>query len=151
MTSIAIIDFKNQDLGLKILFPEADYFILEEEFDRTAMNQKYNIQPIIHNKTCNIYEHINDKKYNTLLIISPIYSAISTYNGKENTFCDTKSNSSQNTSNKLKDVFHLISQNNFDHVCMFDNWDYDYDPNIVSQINTEYNTIIETKKWSMTG
>lgn len=146
MTSIAIIDFKNQDLGLKILFPEADYFILEEEFDRTAMNQKYNIQPIIHNKTCNIYEHINDKKYNTLLIISPIYSAISTYNGKENTFCDTKTNGSQNTANKLKDVFHLISQNNFDHVCIFDNWDYDYDPNIMSLINPEYNTIIETKK-----
>lgn len=145
MKSIAIIDFKNQDMGLKILFPEADYFILEEEFDRTAINTKYNIQPIIHNKTCNIYEEINDTKYDTLLIICPIYSAVSIYNEKENTFCDTKTNSYQNTANKIKEVFQLINQNNFSRVCIFDNWDYDYDPNIVSIINPEYNIIIESK------
>jgi len=145
MTSIAIIDFKNQDVGLKILFPESDYFILEEEFDRTNINNKYNIHPIIHNKTCNIYNNINDTKYNTLFIISPIYSAISKYDEKENPFCDTKTNSYQNTVNKLKDVFDLINKNNFAYVCFFDNWDYDYDPNIISLINPEYSTIIKSK------
>jgi hypothetical protein len=46
--NIAIIDFKNQDCGLKILFPEADYYILKEELDRSRLNTKYNINPIIH-------------------------------------------------------------------------------------------------------
>ena len=34
---IAIIDGLNQDLGLKILFPEADYFINRIQFDNFAM------------------------------------------------------------------------------------------------------------------
>ena len=45
---IAIIDFQNQDIGLKILYPDADYYILEEQWDRTKLNSKYNISPIIH-------------------------------------------------------------------------------------------------------
>jgi len=63
MTSIAIIDFKNQDMGLKMVFTEADYFILEEEFDRTIINNKYNIQPIIHNYIvyCKEHKDINSK------------------------------------------------------------------------------------------
>jgi hypothetical protein len=52
---IAIIDFMNQDIGLKILFPEADYYILQEEFDRTKLYSKYNIKPIIHEKDENIF------------------------------------------------------------------------------------------------
>ena len=32
---IAIIDGVNQDIGLKILFPEADYFIYNMEIDKS--------------------------------------------------------------------------------------------------------------------
>ena len=41
---IAIIDYFNQDMGLKILFPEADYFISKVQFDKTTCLQKYNIE-----------------------------------------------------------------------------------------------------------
>ena len=37
---IAIIDGLNQYMGLKILFPEADYFISRIEFDKTACLRK---------------------------------------------------------------------------------------------------------------
>ena len=54
---IAIIDGLNQDMGLKILFPEADYFISRIEFDKTSCLQKYNIEM----KTD--WSIINDKNY----------------------------------------------------------------------------------------
>ena len=63
MNRIAIIDFINQDIGLKILFPEADYYILQEEFDRTQLYSKYNIHPIVHNKDINVLTKI-DFNYN---------------------------------------------------------------------------------------
>ena len=37
---IAIIDGKNQDIGLAILFPEADYFISEIELNKKSSLQK---------------------------------------------------------------------------------------------------------------
>jgi hypothetical protein len=138
MTSIAIIDFKNQDMGLKMLFPEADYFILEEEFDRKVINQKYNIQPIIHNKTCDVYNYIDDKKYDILLLVSPIYGALQYYN-------DKKKDIDVNTRIKFDNIMDMIKKNNFKSVCFFDNFDYDYDPNILLEINQEYKDIIKTK------
>lgn len=121
---IAIIDFLNQDMGLKILFPEADYFILEEEFDRTKLYFKYNISPIVHNKDVNVYEFITSDNYDTLLIIGPLYDALKKYNNLPKSY-------SLITYQKLMDVLAFINKNNFKNVCFFDNYDYDYDPNIV--------------------
>ena len=83
---IAIIDFKNQDSGLKILFPDSGYFILEEEFDRSRINKKYNIHPIVHNKTVNIYDYITDITYDSLFIIAGLYGSLQIYNNKINPF-----------------------------------------------------------------
>jgi hypothetical protein len=135
---IAIIDFKNQDIGLKILFPEADYFILEEEFDRTRLNEKHNINTIIHSKTCDVYNYITDKKYNILFIISPIYGALNEYN-------NFKKDVDENTKNKFANIMNLIQNNNFTSVCIFDNYDYDYDPNILSLMHDDYKNIIINK------
>ena len=135
---IAIIDFKNQDIGLKILFPEADYFILEEEFDRTHLNNKYNITPIIHDKTCDVYEYIDDKKYDILLIITHTYGALTNFYGKIKEECKV-------TANKLKHTMNLIEQNDFHSICFFDNYDYDYDPSILSTVNDNYSKIIQSK------
>jgi len=121
----AIIDMKNQDIGLKILFPEADYFILEEEFDRTRLNTKYNITPIIHNKPVNAFEYITNNKYDDLFIIIPLYNSLERYNNKINSFFN------KTTQNYLLEIINLIKSNNFKNICFFDNFDYDYDPNIL--------------------
>ena len=70
---IAIIDCVNQDLGLKILFPEADYFINNDEectiIDRIKSYSYYNINV---NKD---WSKINDKNYDCLFAIIPLYDA----------------------------------------------------------------------------
>ena len=126
MAKIAIIDFKNQDMGLKILFPEADYFILEEEFDRRRIYNKYNITPIVHIKDVNVYDYITDEKYDTVFIIAGLYGTLKKYYNKEKTdhFCEK-------TQKNLIEVTEFINKKNFKHICFFDNYDYDYDPNIV--------------------
>jgi len=137
---IAIIDFLNQDVGLKILFPEADYFILQEEFDRTQIYSKYNIKPIVHNKDVNVYEHVTSNKYNIVFIIAALYNSIEIYNNKKNTAFQL------HIHEKLKNIKSLINKNNFDKVCFFDNYDYDYDPNIIFH-NSPCNNIYFFKRY----
>ena len=73
---IAIIDGLNQDIGLKILFPEADYFIYnigrscEGGGNKISSLQKYSIDV----KT-NI-NSINDKNYDYLFIMFSKYSCL---------------------------------------------------------------------------
>ena len=116
---IAFIDGLNQDLGLKILFPEADYFISKIEFDKTACLQKYNIEM----KTN--WSIINDKNYDYLFII------IALYNAKKGT-----THYSQEIFDILQKELIIINNNNFKKVFIFDTYDYDYDPN----------TLLENKK-----
>jgi hypothetical protein len=104
---IAIIDGMNQDVGLKILFPEADYFINTIEFDRTESFAKYNIIPKYD------WTIINDKNYDYLFIIIAL--------------CDIKTNSTIYEFLKREDE--IINNNNFKKVFIFDNYDFDYDPN----------------------
>jgi len=110
---IAIIDGLNQDMGLKILFPEADYFINRIQFDKTACLQKYNIEM----KTD--WSIINDKNYDYLFIIIALY--------------DSRTN--QEIIDILQKVLIIINNNNFKKVFIFDNYDYDYDPNTILQNN----------------
>jgi len=109
MERIAIIDIKNQDIGLKILFPEADYYIIYDEFDKDKSLKKYNII-----KKYDI-ENINDKNYDYLLVIVPLLNTI------ENNNNDFKMG--------FNKVLEIINANNFKKVIVFDNYDYDYDPN----------------------
>lgn len=122
---IAIIDFQNQDIGLKILYPEADYYILEEQWDRTKLNSKYKISPIIHKKHLDVYQTVTSKKYDTLFVIAPLYDVVQNYNGKKNVDFFR-----ENTFHKLQETIPFIKNNNFSTICFFDNSDYDCDPNI---------------------
>jgi hypothetical protein len=121
---IAIIDFHNHDVGLKILFKDSDYFILEQELDRTKINMKYNIRPIIHKKNTNVFDTVNSDYYDTLLIIAPLYDSLKEYNGI------IKDSYAEKTYQYLLDTIELINKNNFKNIVFFDNYDYDYDPNI---------------------
>ena len=109
---IAIIDGINQDIGLNILFPEADYFIYSTELDKSKNMNKYSIIPRTD------IQNVNDKNYDILFIIIALY--------------DTKSGTSfftPNIKNILDKELEIINNNNFKKVCVFDNYDYDYDPN----------------------
>jgi hypothetical protein len=115
---IAIIDTVNQDIGLKILFPEADYFIHNEE-DCTLQSrmQSYSKYNFIPNKNLS---NITDKNYDNIFII------LATYNIVPNThyFC-------KNIKNIYEKVIDIVNNNNFKNVFLFDNYDFDYDPNII--------------------
>jgi len=124
MQNIAIIDFFNQDIGLKILFKDANYFILHKEFDRIPLYTKYNFQPIIHNIDLSVFEHIDSSKYDTLLIIVPLYDSLKAYNNKNKP-------SIQKIHNYLLELIDHIDKNKYKNICFFDNYDYDYDPNII--------------------
>jgi hypothetical protein len=113
---IAIIDGLSQDIGLKLLFPEADYFIykveegLEEE--RNKSNTHYNITP------SQDWSSINDNNYDFLFIILSTYDTYpNTRFYKHETFII------------YEKIMKIINENNFKKICIFDNYDYDYDPN----------------------
>ena len=115
---IAILDGVQQDIGLKILFPQADYFIDNigysgvGEFDKRESIKKYNIDV----KTdLNL---INDKNYDYLFIIISLYDA---YKGRK--FFKNEIYSIMQKEMKI------IDNNNFKKIFIFDNYDYDYDPN----------------------
>jgi hypothetical protein len=113
---IAILDAVNQDIGLKILFPEADYFVHNSEdatiHDRCNSYNYYNFTP-----ETDLYK-INDTNYDYLFIIIALYNIVSGPHFTEN----------------IKNIFEktrtIINNNNFNMVALFDNFDYDYDPNL---------------------
>ena len=118
---IAIIDGVNQDIGLKILFPESDYFINNTEQDKSASFIKYNIKPSTNWST------INDTNYDILFVVIALYDA---YPGTP--FYK------ENIANILNKILNIVNTNNFKFVAFFDNYDYDYEPNMVinnSKIN----------------
>lgn len=113
---IAIIDGVSQDIGLNILFPEADYFINNIETDKTMNMKNYNINPIYD------WSLINDINYDYLFIIIALYDAKT----------DTRF-FKQNIYDILQKEIDIINNNNFKKVFIFDNYDYDYDPNDIIQ------------------
>jgi len=136
MDKIAILDFNNHDVGLKILFPEADYFILEKDIDRPHIYSKYGIKIIEHGKDLDVFEHICNNKYDYLFIIAPLYNSLITYNGNKNP------SYSEIRRGYLLNTFELLKTTPFKQICFFDNYDYDYDPNIIFE---EEFTILKQK------
>lgn len=112
---IAIIDGVNQDIGLKILFPEADYFIFNTE-DATANSRnvsykRYNFTP----KTD--LSIITDTNYDYIFVVCALYDILPTHYFN------------QHVKNIFEKVTNIINSNNFKFVALFDNYDFDYDPN----------------------
>lgn len=113
---IAIIDGVNQDIGLKILFPEADYYINNSENctinSRIISYKKYNFVP----KTD--WSDINDNKYDYVFIILASYNILPTTPYYQ-----------ENIKSIFEKIKNIINKNNFKFVGLFDNYDFDYDPN----------------------
>jgi hypothetical protein len=118
---LAIIDYFNHDVGLKVLFPEADYFNVEKENNK---NDIYNKYAIVDNPIASMDVF---KKYDTLFIVTPTFGAIKSYNNKPHDI-------HEGFHNFLVQLLELIKTHRFITVCFFDNFDYDYDPTIVLNI-----------------
>jgi hypothetical protein len=134
---IAIIDGDNQDIGLKILFPEADYYVDHIDPNKAESMRHYSIVA----STDWSPATINDKNYDYLFIIISLY--------------DTKPDTrfyKEYICNILQREKTIISNNNFKRVCVFDNYDYDYDPNSILDdenilfFKRNYNGVIKYKK-----
>jgi len=140
MNKIAILDFHEQDPGLKILFPESDYYVFMKGYDRYEIYSKHNIDAKYHDQQLNVFDKINDANYDHLMIVFNIYNSVREYNGivKSDFFYDINLKF-------LDKVMLLILKNNFKNVFIFDNYDYNYDPNIISSISEVYDHIIKTK------
>jgi hypothetical protein len=111
---IAVIDGVNQDIGLNILFPEADYYIQKTEYDKKESLNYYNILP---DKD---WSKITDKNYDCLFIVIALYDAkVGTNFFKNDIYLI------------LNQIIEIVNNNNFKNVCLFDNYDYDYDPNTI--------------------
>jgi len=109
---IAVIDGVNQDIGLNILFPKAEYFIYTTEIDKSKNMNKYSIFPR------KDIQNINDKNFDILFIIISLYDA----NPGTQFF-------KPNIKKILDKNLEIINNNKFKKVFIFDNYDYDYDPN----------------------
>jgi hypothetical protein len=116
---IAIIDTVNQDIGLKILFPEADYFIHnDEDCTRQSRISSYHHYGFYPNTD---FSSIHDKNYDYVFIILSSYNILPS--------------SSPDHPIIFKNIFDkitvILNQNNFKFVALFDNYDFDYDPNTI--------------------
>jgi len=110
---IAIIDIINQDIGLKIILPDAEYFVIYDEFNKDEALKRYDI-----NKRYDI-ENINDNNFDYLFLIIPLF------NIHENSY-------NEKIAKGYKKFLEIIETNKFKKVCLFDNYDYDYDPTLYS-------------------
>jgi hypothetical protein len=113
---IAILDSVNHDIGLKVLFPDADYFIHNDEestiHDRNNSYNYYNFSP---DKDLS---KINDSNYDCLFIIIALYDIIPSHYFIQHI---------KNIFEKIKEI---INNNKFKKVVLFDNYDFDYEPNL---------------------
>lgn len=109
---LAILDLENQDIGLKILYPEGDYYIINEDKDygyyRKESYKYYDIR--IHDDTTKI----NSSNYDILFIILRV----------KDTVIETA-----NFYLHMDKINNILNENSFKQVIIFDNDDYDYDPN----------------------
>ena len=109
---IAILDNKNEDIGLKILFPEADYYICSTTSNRTESYNHYKFQP-----NYNVF-NITDKNYDVLFVVMPLRHVVN----DEIAVKDIRGN--------YDNFIKLIIENNeFKFLAFFDNEDYNVNPN----------------------
>jgi hypothetical protein len=128
MEKICIIDPVNHMPGLKILFPEADYFSHEpnSNFHFIYTSHLTNIDFFFkYNYYYNTdWTLINSDNYSSIIIVLPLLDMVegSKWSKKEGIYI-------------MKIINEIINKNNFKYKILFDIYDYDYDPSIISPIN----------------
>ena len=120
---LCILDPAHNLPGLKILFPESDYYAIEpcdffrynaiNHMNKTEFNKLYNFNYLTD------IDNINSTNYDTLFIVLPFLDCIEGH-------CMTKDYGVR----ILKLIEIILEDNTFKNVCLFDTYDYDYDPTI---------------------
>lgn len=123
--NIAIFDPFNHSPGLSILFPESHYYVYEPDSyihfkaTRHMTNTEFNSIYGFHYKSD--WSSINSINYDTLFIVLP--------------FLDCQPiNAWHSKTDAIKIwilIADIIKNNKFKMVCLFDTYDYDYDPSIL--------------------
>lgn len=117
--NIAIFDPQQHVVGLKLLFPEADYYsISPSSFYKYNQREKEDFYKVYNFNYMDDLTNINSTNYDTLIIVFVLYDGANI----------TELNK-QNGANQMLGVLRdLVSKNKFKKVLFFDNYDYDYDP-----------------------
>jgi hypothetical protein len=120
---LCIFDPAHNVPGLKLLFPESDYYAIEpcSFFTYSAINHMNNEE---FNKIYNFnyltnINNINSDNYDTLFIVLPFLDCI-----------ENHSMTKDYGVRILRLIEMILENNNFKKVCLFDTYDYDYDPTI---------------------
>jgi hypothetical protein len=127
---LCIIDPACHVPGLKVLFPEAGYFSHEPDsfFNYVATKHYTKKENLEHTgiEYNTDWKKINSSNYDTLFIVVPLadyFDPLNTDFGK----------SLLPMRNRINEI---INTNSFSNICLFDIYDYDYDP---SKMNTLWN------------
>ena len=136
---ITILDFVNQDPGLKILFPAADYYVYKTEaFSLSTRMELYKKHGNLEYRTdIENIRSIEGEEDDVLFVVAALYNSCRTWNLRANTHFNQE----------IHDFFwitlDIIRNNKFKKVYFFDNYDYDYDPNQIFIENRVYEFIRE--------
>jgi hypothetical protein len=142
---LCIFDPAHNVPGLKILFPESDYYAIEpsEFFTYTAINHMNNedFYKLYNFKYETNINSINSNNYDTLFIVLPFLDCI-----------EGHSMTKDYGVRILRLVEHILEMNSFINVSVFDTYDYDYDPTTIynnPKINCYFKrNYNKTKKYS---
>ena len=135
--SICIIDPAAHMPGLKLLFPEAEYFSHEPDSFFTYISthhytkQKNKEEYGFEYRTD--WENINSNNFSTVFIVAPLMDYFNVVTTVLTPHLDRM----------LKKIREIFIQNTFQKICLFDIYDYDYDPN---DINTELRVVYYFKR-----
>jgi hypothetical protein len=114
--------------GLKLLFPEADYFSHEpDSFFNFVATKHYTKQENLHYTGIEYdtdWTKINSRNYDTLFIVAPLADYFDPLN-------IDFGNSLIPMRNRIK---HIIDNNTFSSISLFDIYDYDYDPSTMNTL-----------------
>jgi hypothetical protein len=123
---LCIIDPAMQIPGLKLLFPEAEYYGHEpDDFFNFTPGKNYTREDMMKENGFEYrvdWETINDKNYEYLFISVPLKDFFSSLNQKFGEM-------TKKMRDKIKEI---LNKNKFKSVVLFDTYDYDYDPNLIN-------------------
>ena len=109
---IAIFDPCQHVVGMKKIFPEADYYTYYTYMEYNQSRENF-IKSYGFDYSDEVHK-INSNNYDILIIIFPTYD-------------NFKVNATENNKHTYNTIISLINNNNFKKILYFDNYDYDYD------------------------
>jgi hypothetical protein len=125
MTRIAILDPKSHIVGLKLIFPEADYYAYytnNDGFDSCIKNADIFYKQYNFNFKTD-WSQITDKNYDIFIMVSAYYDV----HKMHNPYLQHK----QIVYDVIENGLNIINNNTFKKTILIDNHDYDYDPSLL--------------------